>query len=213
MNDLENVKLIDTLPPNLAADESIQNLCPVIDAKLQEISNQINVILLWQNMDLLPEAIVDELAWQFHVDFYDYNATKSKKINLVKKAIPWHKIKGTPAAVEAVCTEVFKSAQVIENWEYGGEPYRFQVGKITESISSQTIIDSLVRTINQTKNTRSWLDGLIFYRKIDGGIYYGFALNAHKRINIYPSAFRAKNINGVFSFASGQISHRKVEIK
>ncbi|MPN10471.1 hypothetical protein SDC9_157766 [bioreactor metagenome] len=213
MSDLENVKLIDTLPPNLAADELIQNLCPVIDAKLQEISNKINVILLWQNMDLLPEAIVDELAWQFHVDFYDYKTTKSKKITLVKKAIPWHKIKGTPAAVEAVCTEVFKSAQVIENWEYGGEPYRFRVGKITESISSQTIIDSLVRTINQTKNTRSWLDGLIFYRKIDGGIYYGFALNAHKRINIYPSAFRAKNVNGVFSFASGQILHRKVEIK
>ena len=213
MNDLENVKLIDTLPPTLAADESIQNLCPVIDAKLQEISNTINAILLWQNIELLPEKIIDELAWQFHVDFYDYNAAKSKKISLVKKAIPWHKIKGTPAAVEAVCTEVFQSAQVLENWEYGGEPYRFRVGKITERILNNTVIDSLVRTINETKNTRSWLDGLIFYRQINGGIYYGLGMNTHKIISIYPSAFRAKNITGAFKFAGGQIIHRKVEIK
>lgn len=213
MSDLENVKLIDTLPPNLAADESIQNLCPVIDAKLQEISNTINVILLWQNMELLPETIIDELAWQFHVDFYDYSASKSKKITLVKKAIPWHKIKGTPAAVEAVCTEVFKSAQVVENWKYGGEPYRFRVDNITESISSQAVIDSLVRTINETKNTRSWLDGVVFSRQINANIFYSFGLETYKKVSIYPSAFKVKDITGIFKFAAGQIIHRKVEIK
>lgn len=90
--------------------------------------------------------------------FIDYAADINKKRALVRKAIDWHRRKGTPAAVEEVCTAVFKSAKVYENWEYGGKPYHFQVRMISEGIPDKSVLDNLYRAIKESKNVRSWLD-------------------------------------------------------
>ena len=163
-------------------------------------------------LDELPEEIVDELAWQYHVDFYDYSADIEKKRALVRQAIAWHKRKGTPAAVEEVCTAVFQTARVFENWEYGGEPYHFQVRLIEEAVPDEKVIDNLQRAIQQTKNTRSWLDGLSFYRELFGTLYFGAAVYQHKSVTIYPAAFPAQKAKGGVYVGSGISYHRKVEI-
>ena len=96
----------------------------------------------------------------------------AKKRALVRNAIAWHRYKGTPAAVEEVCSAVFQSAKVFEWWEYGGVPYHFQVRLIEEGIPDKRIIDNLERAIQVTKNTRSWLDCLSFYRELLAIIYF-----------------------------------------
>ena len=168
MNDLQNLNLIELLPTSIASDETIRNICNAIAEKLQTINEKAELVLLLPRLDQLPETLVDELAWQYHVDFYDYAADINKKRALVRKAIDWHRRKGTPAAVEEVCTAVFKSAKVYENWEYGGEPYHFQVRMISEGIPDKSVLDNLYRAIKESKNVRSWLDALSFDRQIAG---------------------------------------------
>ena len=147
-----------------------------------------------------------------NVDFYDYSADIEKKRALVRQAIAWHKRKGTPAAVEEVCTAVFKSARVYENWEYGGEPYHFQVRLIEEGIPDETVIDNLHRAIAETKNTRSWLDGLSFYREIFGKLYFMNVVAQHKTVTIYPAAFPDQKASGVIYTGIGINYHKKVEV-
>lgn len=212
MRKLSDIVLQEIAPPSINRDKNVQAICTAIDAEMRKLAQQTELVLLLPRLDELPEELVDELAWQYHVDFYDYSADLTKKRNLVRQAIAWHKRKGTPAAVEEVCTAAFKTAKVFENWEYGGEPYHFQVRLIEEGIPNQAVIDSLIRAINGTKNTRSWLDGLSFYREIQGTIYYGGIVNQHKKVEIYPSEFHIPDIY-CMQYKGGAISIcRKVEI-
>lgn len=212
MLELKDDCLQQILPGSIASDKTVQDVAKAIGAKLQLINRQTELILLLPRLDELSEALVDELVWQYHVDFYDYQADIAKKRALVRNAIAWHKRKGTPAAVEEVCTAVFQSARVFENWEYGGEPYHFQVRLIEEGIPDKRIIDNLERAIQVTKNTRSWLDGLSFYRELYHSIYYMGAVQVHTKASIYPVAFKMPDIEGNMRIGGAYRVHRKVVI-
>lgn len=213
MNDLQNLNLIELLPTSIASDETIKNICTSIVGRLKLINEKAELVLLLPRLDQLPETLVDELAWQYHVDFYDYAADINKKRALVRKAIDWHRRKGTPAAVEEVCAAVFKSAKVGENWEYGGEPYHFQVRRISESIPNQSVIDNLYRAIKESKNARSWLDGLSFFREILGTFFMGAMVCPYKTVSIFPSKFSIPDIRNQQYFGGAYYRSRKVEIK
>ena len=200
------------MPSSIGRDEQVKALCQAIDVKLQRVAAETELVLLLPRLNALPEEIIDELAWQYHVDFYDYSASLEKKRSLVRQAIAWHKRKGTPAAVEEVCTAVFKTAKVFENWEYGGEPYHFQVRLIEEAVPDEQVIDNLFRAIKETKNTRSWLDGLSFFRKLAIAIYTGGVMSQHKSVDIYPAKFRARDINASMFTGAGIYYHREVGI-
>lgn len=74
MNELSKLNLKELLPSSIANDETIRNICDAIAEKLQLIDEKSELVLLLPRLDQLPETLVDELAWQYHVDFYDYAA-------------------------------------------------------------------------------------------------------------------------------------------
>ena len=209
----KDVELKRIVPQSIGSDENVKAICDAIDVKLRELSMAATSVLILPRLNELPEEIVDELAWQYHVDFYDYSASIEKKRSLVRQAIAWHKRKGTPAAVEEVCSAAFKTAKVFENWEYGGEPYHFQVRLIEEGIPNQTVIDNLVRAVNDTKNTRSWLDGLSFYREILGTIYLGAIVCPHKTVHIYPLKFKMNDLQNYQYYGGVNYWSRNVEFE
>ena len=210
---IDDKAITATLPSSIDHDEQVLTAAKAIEERLREVSLKTDLLLLLPRLDELSEALVDELAWQYHVDFYDYKADIAKKRALVRNAIAWHRYKGTPAAVEEVCTAAFKTAKVFENWEYGGEPYHFQVRLIEEGIPNQTVIDNLVRAVNDTKNTRSWLDGLSFYREILGTIYLGAIVCPHKTVHIYPSKFKMNDLQNYQYYGGVNYWSRKVEFE
>lgn len=173
MLNLGEIKLAETLPQSISSDEQVKDICKALEQRLSEIKKQSAFVLLLPRLNELSEALVDELAWEYHVDFYTPDLPIEKKRALVREAIAWHRIKGTPAAVESVCTAVFQSASVEENWQYGGEPYHFKVKVVKEAVPNEKVIDMLIDAINATKNTRSWLDEIGFYREMFHVFYVG----------------------------------------
>lgn len=147
-----NKKLFSqTVPFNIAKDENIKDLSCVIDNIAIDIKQKTEMVLLLPKLKELPDSILNELAYQFHVDFYREYFDHDTKVKLIESSIATHKIKGTPYAVEKVCTDIFKSAKVIENWEYGGEAYHFKVSFIKEAVTDVSKIDSLMEAISSTK--------------------------------------------------------------
>lgn len=189
MIDIKKLNLLDILPQNLCNDPTITAVAQSLDAELQQVALEANLVLLLARLDDLPEKIVDELAWQYHVDFYDYELPIEQKRNLIRQSYLWHRKKGTPWAVKQVVSTILEGAEITENWEYGGQPYRFKVNLIKGSIPTTKELENLYKAVKATKNTRSWLDGVNFFRSIPQNIYYGIATDVHKDIEIYP--FRA----------------------
>ena len=83
------------------------------------------------------------------------------KRNLIRQSIAWHKIKGTPKALENFLGYFGIGAQVEENWKYGGEPYFFRL-KLSDVAYLNDDGDTFMRLVYAAKNERSWLDAFIF---------------------------------------------------
>lgn len=179
--------LESTLPYAIARNDKAKEISRAVDFQLQMISEETKSILLLPNLDILPESIIDILAWQYHVDFYSQNLNVERKRELLRNSIANHRIKGTPAAVEAVVKAVFTSGRVFENWEYDGEPYHFQIRLIEEQCSEAGVIRELLRAIDSAKNVRSWCDGLFFIRRSEAKINYSIGHGVFKTIRLYPA--------------------------
>ena len=79
MSNLSEQKLITIVPSSISGDKTIRNISAAADPGLRKISSDTLLLLLLSRLDELPEKIVDALAWQYHVDFYDDAATLEKK--------------------------------------------------------------------------------------------------------------------------------------
>ena len=151
-------KIAEHLPESINKDP-VPDLARVVDMALSDINP--DLLLIYPAIDDLPEALIDHLAEQMHVDEYDDNSDLS-----VKR-------KGTKYAVQRAVATVYQSA-VVQEWpEYDGQPYHFRVTLITAPLDGATLINKMVRLINAYKNTRSWLDYVQFIRRCTGEARFG----------------------------------------
>lgn len=194
MYTLDDYKIRDNLPSSIDR-QNIRDLAEVLDVKLQEINAMSELILLYPRIDELPENLIDALAEQFHVDFYDAEMSLQQKRTVVKNSIAWHRRKGTPSVVEEMVQTVFESAHVEEWFEYGGEPYHFRVTLITAPLTDKAVLDRLVDAINKTKNVRSWLEYVSFSRPMEAAVYVGGVSAVYKSITMTSDLSRDQIMN------------------
>nr|DAF00696.1 MAG TPA: tail protein [Caudoviricetes sp.] len=200
---LQHTSLLDILPPNLLRDKQIKAAAQALDAELQKITEATKEALLLPRIDELPEAVIDLLAWQWHVDFYEpIGMDIETKRRLIKRSIAWHRIKGTPAAVEQVVSAAFDTSHVKEWFEYGGSPYHFKV--VTEDVTTdKSVLARMRRAINAAKNARSWLETIEFILHLQDTAKADdkHALEAHKdEIERYP--WRGRYFDGSWCFTA-----------
>lgn len=161
MHELNNVSILNILPPNLAADPQVIMEAKAFDQALQEIMLKIpGVSILPRLRELTDDLLLDLLAWQFHVDFYDQTAPIDVRREQVARSLDWHSRKGTPAAIEEVLKSYFGSGLVKEWFEYGGRPGYFKVEVKDVSTQSKQISDAY-RAIQVTKRVSSHLEELL----------------------------------------------------
>ena len=199
--DLQSTSLLDILPPNLLADKQIHAAAQALDDELQKITAATKEALLLPRLDELPEEVIDLLAWQWHVDFYEpVGMDIETKRRLIKNSIAWHRIKGTPAAVEQVVSAAFDTSHVQEWFEYGGKPYHFKV--VTEDVTTdKDVLERMRHAIHAAKNARSWLETVEFILHLQDTAKADdkHALEAHKD-EIERYLWRGRYFDGSWCF-------------
>ena len=164
--------------------------------ELQKITEATKEALLLPRLGELSEAVIDLLAWQWHVDFYEPTLGIGVKRRLVRESIAMHRIKGTKAAVELALRMTRYTGDVIEWFEYGGKPYCFRVSGIRADSVRLDGLRSLLRLIYAMKNERSWLENIDFVRPVRIGMYYGVLSSADKQYRIGPLQAKDAVIKG-----------------
>lgn len=185
-----NLKKLDMLALQtsfMQNDDTTIALCKALTPKYQELANDISNVIIYSKIDQLSESLIDELAYHFHVDFYDYSLSLDVKRELVKSSRRLHCIKGTPGAVEDAIKTVFGRAWVEEWFEYNGDPYKFKVNvEATNrgaSIQDWVLLEKL---INAYKNKRSWIEKINIYLTGRTTTTYALATNSGEEITVYP---------------------------
>ena len=132
--------------------------------------------LLVSVIDNVPSDALPHLAEQYHItgnEGWLQVLNDNEKRNLIKSSILMHRYKGTKFALKEVFKTLDITGEILEWFDYGGEPYYFKVRLYVSnrSISEETEL-KLRALINEYKNERSWLQDLEVYLNASSDITF-----------------------------------------
>jgi phage tail P2-like protein len=115
---LRGSRLIENCTPSISYDRQVQSASAAFDNQCYEIIDDTGQVIMIPNiMGIDDENLIDILAWQFHVDFYDKSKPLDFRKQLVQLSIVWHKTKGTVQLVNDVLNMYYPNGVVhIEEW-------------------------------------------------------------------------------------------------
>ena len=182
---LNNINLLDLQTSYMKQDPTTIAMCKILTPIFRELSKESKLAFIYGRVDELDDKILDELAWQFHVDFYSVDFPIHVKRNLIKNAKKIHKLKGTPAAVENLLSSICGNATLKEWFEYDGEPFMFKV-RIEVENNINSLLDKFEKSINTVKNTRSHLEKIELYSVSRNTTFIASSLICCEEVSIFP---------------------------
>lgn len=156
--------LFRTLPSPLAEDENMRALAESIANVLAARVQEIRQVLIYCRIDELPKDLLDILAYDFKVDWWDGDYTLEQKRQTLKDSWKVHRMLGTKAAVETAISAIYPNTLVREWFEYDGQPYHFKLlidvtYQNVDPVKHQIVLDR----VKFYKNLRSVLDDVEYY--------------------------------------------------
>lgn len=156
-SDMNRENLLFTLPSVLKKDAGMLPLGETVATALEGLWGRVDLPTIYSHIDDLPEELLDILAQDFKVDWYDYNQTIDVKRAILRDSFYVHRHLGTVGAVKRALSDVWSSYLLEEWFQYDGVPYHFRVA-IADNDFTVEKREQAIRLVNLTKNVRSWLD-------------------------------------------------------
>lgn len=182
----ENLLLI--VPPALTRDPAMMARAAADAEAMAARLAEIDRVRIISNIDRLDETVLDILARDFKVDWWDADYSLEEKRRTLKDSWRVHKVLGTKAAVETALRAIYPKAQVQEWFEYGGEPYRFKLDiDLTGELSDAARPWRVLERVNYYKSLRSHLDSIEFTIDMGAAILYaGGSAGTVVRLGLLP---------------------------
>lgn len=187
----ENLLLI--VPPALTHDPAMMARVEADAEALAARPAEIDLLRIYPAIDRLDERLLDILAHDFKVDWWDADYSLEEKRRTLKDSWRVHRMLGTKAAVETAISAIYPDTKVMEWFEYGGEPYGFKLllDATHENVDPERHRRVLER-VDFYKNLRSHLDG-VEYAAIPDGVCtaycgvaaVGFAMQVTTEVDVY----------------------------
>lgn len=160
--------LIKLFPHSLQQDEFVAALIEAFEIQVKELYEEFSTY----TTNDLPDVLIDYLAFEKHVDFYDSTLSIETKKALVKESTHMHRIKGTKAAIELLVSTVFGDGKVEEWFDYDGSPYTFRVSSSNPSATTEKAVE-FIKIVNSVKNRRSHLKSVSILQTEEMSLYWG----------------------------------------
>lgn len=180
--------LLASLPQALKQDAKMNALAQSISELLSSRVQEIDSIVIYPNIDSMPEGLVDILAHDLKVDWYEPDYSMDVKRSQVKSSVAVHRTLGTKYAVATALSDIYPYSTVQEWFEYDGEPYHFSVFINIEDHDTDIPHSKIEKATQFYKSLRSVLDN-IYYKcrseiKIECSI--GYVLYDVRLCGTYP---------------------------
>lgn len=151
--------LLAAFPYSLSRDSDKEKLAEAVSSELVKTIAKTDCVEIFPRVDELPEQVLDILAYDLKIDWYEIDAPIWNKRQAIKECILVHRYKGTKYAVETALHSIFSSAEVKEWFEYDGEPFHFTVNVYGTTVTG---LKKLYQKIQHAKNLRSVMDTVSF---------------------------------------------------
>lgn len=205
--------LMFTFPVALGGDRDYTARGMISAEMLEARRAEIDRVRVISNIDGLEEAVLDILARDFKVDWWDPEYSIEEKRRTLKGSWKVHRTLGTKAAVETALGAVFPGAKVSEWFEYGGRPYCFRIelptleGGVTAQRQQRVISRVLFY-----KNLRSHFENIDLRGESTGSLKIGACAKAGVVVEIWPELVRQVETRARVSTGGAAILRQAVEV-
>lgn len=189
-NTIYEIDLTRMLPPSLKNDEKMIALANVIGAELQKTSKMAKLNIIYARIDELEETVLDILAYDLHVDWYDYSYPIEAKRALIKDSVKVHKRLGTKFAVETALGNLHPTSYVEEWFQYNGEPFSFRVILDTTFSRAGAGYFEIKKAVDSYKRKSAHMDELIYQCTVK------IALEVETKVFLYRAGMTGKAVAG-----------------
>ena len=161
---LTKENLLASFPIALQDDASAAALGDITARLLARRPDEIGQLRIYPVIDQLPERLLDILAYDYKVDWWDPDYTLEEKRRTLKDSWRVHKMLGTKAAVETAIRAIYPQTEVQEWFEYeDGKPYHFKLSiDLTDTFGDETRPWRVLERVNFYKSLRSHMDEIVF---------------------------------------------------
>lgn len=160
-NTVYDIDFTRALPDPLKNDDTMLALGRAIAGELQENIRMSRLAIIYARLDELDEGILDILARDLHVDWYEDTYPIEAKRQVIKDSVKVHKRLGTKYAMVTALGSVFPHTEVQEWYEYGGTHHRFRIILDFTSAKAPADIFQVLRTQQFYKRLTAHLDEII----------------------------------------------------
>lgn len=165
--------LMRVLPDVLKKAPSMLPLGQTAATFLELAAGNTELSAIYDRIEELPESLLDLLANDFGVVWYDADQDLETKRRVIKESFYVHRHLGTVGATRKALSAVWPNSDVEEWFEYGGDPYYFRV-LVNAGDSQQPIpVNDIINTIRTYQSARSHLEDAIPVIRITFNIIIG----------------------------------------
>ena len=182
MSKLCKSSLMQIYPSVLDKDKQFNALGQTVAEALGAAFLNTKQTKIYTRISELDEGVLDILAKDFNISWYDYDYRLETKRRVVAAAFSVHRHLGTVGAMRTAISAIWPNSSLEEWFEYGGNPYYFRaVVEASESDTEVINADTLMKTIELYKNERSWMESDAIIIRVT----FGIVINTDSKSHLY----------------------------
>ena len=178
---LETADILALVPEFMRDDETVRALSAFVNKQIREISRKIKTERVWDQIDQMDDAQLDELAYELDVDWYNSSLPIENKRAIIKVSDMIHSRRGTKWAVEQLISTYFTTGFVSEWHEEGyvnPKPFHFTIYTSSRNVTDQ-LMQEFQTLAKVAMSARSRMDGVNFSDTYGSRIVAGSRVTAH----------------------------------
>lgn len=158
---ITTLEFLKLLPEFMRDDAAVKGLAKAVEEIIALPAAGVKTARVWDEIDKLTNAQLDELAYELDVDWYSADLPIESKRAIIKNSDKVYSKRGTKWAIEQIIKDVFGGGYVTEWDKYNGEPFHFRV-TTSYPLQTQDIIDRFRELVALAKRSSAVLDVIEF---------------------------------------------------
>lgn len=210
---LRQARITDGLPRVVAGQPWVIALSEALGITTERLLGYVDGSQIYTNIDGAPEEVLDALAVNWKIDWYDTDLTLEQKRRTVKTALTVRRLMGTAGAVKLQTEATYPGAEIEEWFQYDGEPGRFRVRIVLpDSGIRAEEYRRLIQGIRITKNVRSHLEAIDISRETETTLVTGGYVSVGRNMEVWPELAERVEIASEAQVGGRTTANRTIEI-
>lgn len=152
---LKDARLTDGLPRIVAGQDWVIALSEALGELHEKVLGYADGSQIYTALDTCSEEILDILAVNLKIDWYDTSFSIEQKRSMIESCIESRRVMGTARAVKLQASAIYPGTDIKEWFEIGTTPGTFDV--YMHALPKDAQLKQYLNTIEMTKNVRSHL--------------------------------------------------------